>query len=367
MRRIPFTLVVLLTLVTTALAFPASYTLLVLDPGVIPIAIDRVQHRALVQVEVQQPTPHTALILLTEDGVQTILTLPDEVTTAFGQGTAGQLVAGQFHLGPFGSRTHAFGLSEDGTFQNLGTTDGDILFSAASGVNTQGLFAGFGDNPDASQIVALRSDGSGWQILPLLASGPSFGMGINEAGSVVGFDATPTGAAHAVVWPLSGGETDVHPVTTPSRGSLGLAINTAGSVAGQVLLLSGDRGFVRTEGGTVTLCEPATGEQFTSLGALNDADEAVGYSGRFARDENVRQAIRCEQGQAVPLLPLTTGADGWTFQRALGISNDGAILVVGTYQGQARGALLRPVTPAPAPEKPKEPEPRERRRPGQRR
>jgi len=354
-------------LVSGAHAFPAQYTLLALDPGVTPVALDRAQHRALVQVEVQQPTPHTALILLTEDGVQTILTLPAEVTTAFGQGTAGQLVAGQFHLGPFGTRTHAFGLNEDGAFQDLGTTDGDILFSAASGVNTQGLFAGFGDNPDVTQIVALRSDGSGWTILPLLAQGPSFGLGINEAGTIVGWDATPGGDTHAVVWPLSGGETDVHPVTTPSRGSLGFAINTAGSVAGEVLALSGSRGFVRAYDGTVILCEPVTGDQFTSLGALNDADEAVGQSGRFAATGNITQAIRCEQGQAVPLLPLTTGADGWTFQRSVGISNDGAILVVGTYQGQARGALLRPVTPAPAPEKPKEPEPRERRRPGLRR
>ena len=59
----------LLILVSTALAFPASYTLLALDPGVTPIALDRAQHRALVQVEVQQPTPHTALLLITEDGV----------------------------------------------------------------------------------------------------------------------------------------------------------------------------------------------------------------------------------------------------------------------------------------------------------
>lgn len=73
---------------------------------------------------------------------------------------------------------------------------------------------------------------------------------------------------------------------------------------------------------------PLPGEQDTQVYGMNDSGDVVGLScPRNYRVFNDCTAVGWENGKAFSLLSRTQNAEGWRFAKALGVSNDGRILI----------------------------------------
>lgn len=113
------------------------------------------------------------------------------------------------------------------TVQNLGSFLGEV--PTIAGINTAGQVAG---NVSANGSQAVRyTDGAGWQALPGLDQSFSVATGINASGDVVGWRITSLGQFRAFRYRDIDGLKDIDPLPGGSM-TFGFGINDAGDVVG---------------------------------------------------------------------------------------------------------------------------------------
>ena len=120
------------------------------------------------------------------------------------------------------------------TIQDLGRT-ADGFAPVVTGVNARGQVSGYATVDDMGSTRAVRfTDGFGWEYLPGLDQTNSVASGINASGDLVGYHITADGVYRA--YRYSGGVvSDIEPVDGAMY-TFGLAINDRGTVVGMAMM-----------------------------------------------------------------------------------------------------------------------------------
>jgi probable HAF family extracellular repeat protein len=248
-------------------------------------------------------------------------------------GSANGTVVGYAGTGPNGLATHAFVYSQ-GAMRDLGTTGAPTLFSAATSVNTTGIICGYGDAPDAGDVVSLcwTPGTSEPTRAPTLGGSGSYADAVNEAGDVVGDSETATHADHATAWFVGTGVAVDLQGDVVGRFSKAMDVNEARQVVGIVQTPEGTKGYLWQEGGMLPL-PPLDGDTHSSAWAINNLGDIAGDSSTPHPDTSGdvrRRPVLYLNGQPVDLAARVQMIPGCTLETAVGVSDDGHVAVKGT-------------------------------------
>jgi probable HAF family extracellular repeat protein len=212
---------------------------------------------------------------------------------------------------------------------------------------------GYADSADGTTTVpVVWVDGTTILVLPTLGGGRGSVDAVNDLGDAVGTSRTTAGATHCTVWKATGELLDCHSIGTFS---LGLGINNAGQVVGYTLTAEGQRGFVWLPFTGAMLLPPVPGDTHASAYAINEDGDIVGRSylpAPCACTPTHEAAVLWQNGQPVDLLPQVNNGQGWVLSVALGINDAGVIVGQGTFEGTLHAFMLTPVQDAHAQKKP---------------
>ena len=259
-------------------------------------------------------------------------------------------------------------------------------------INNNGQIVGLArNNANVSQAAYWDANGV-IGIGALNGTGNSFAQDINDNGVVAGSSRATTGQ-HAFTWTQAGGFVDYGSQNPNSNSAIAgwNGINNSGKMVGTAyILFSPFKASMGMPGDTQPTIISPPGQFSTGMGlAINDAGVMVGYQnggsgnphaaifngdGTFqdlghlglgeswAEDINnsgvivgramgedgsgnfVQRATVYEGGQMFELLTLAADSTGWTdlFQ-ASGISDNGAIVGAGMFNGEIRAYIMTPV------------------------
>ena len=165
------------------------------------------------------------------------------------------------------------------TVTGLGTLGGS--FSGAFGINDAGQVVGWADTASGAEHAFIYTPGSGITDLGNLGGGYSYANGINDAGQVVGRSYTPGGYEHAFLFTPGSGMTDLG--TFGGGTSEAYSINNLGQVVGyaDTATVGYDHAFLYTPGSGLTDLGTLGGPEGWANG-INDAGQVVGSSGSHA-------------------------------------------------------------------------------------
>lgn len=242
---------------------------------------------------------------------------------ARGVNEAGQVAGTSAEQGSI--RLSAYRWSGSSGMMNLGALD--TWGSTATGIGSSGTVVGYspvGDNYHAF----LWDAANGMRDLGTLAGGFSLAYAINDAGRAVG-----TSDGRAFIWSEGTGMTALEkPVGTSSAAAF--AINNAGVVAGQTSLPNGTNAAIWDEGGTMHVIGKLLPEdQYCYAYGINDAGQAVGYSGHGLYPE-------CGESDQAFLWSAATGLrglgvlPGYLQSHAYDINNHGQVVGYLLYGAQ---------------------------------
>ena len=254
--------------------------------------------------------------------------------------------------------------------QSLGSL-GSNTYTSALAINNLGQITGYAENYSPTMGYTYDVFRSNESTLELLHETPGFAiaMGINDAGTVVGF--AQTGAAiwqgGAVASPFAGYLYDINNAgiatgvnttdgtaitydtqtgltTSIANNSYAVAINSSGVVGGWGYDGTTHRAFLHNAGMTTYF------GSFLGSAAydVDDGGRAVGYT----HDQSGRQTAALWEGGQEYFLSAIAG-DGWVFSHVQGISDDGRYMVANGWNENTGyvGAVLfegeTTVTPEP--------------------
>ena len=217
------------------------------------------------------------------------------------------------------------------------------VYAEARAINDAGMVAGTTSFVGAGSVEGFRSVGSSIVNLPGLTGDRcriSYGVGINQAGTVVGYAASPNscGDNRAVVFPANGG-------AAIDLGTLGgvngeaKAINNFGDIVGSSELSTGqNRATLWNSSGPQNLGTLA-GASFAL--DINDEGIIVGY---YLDSRNQQRACVWIGGSMYDLNTLMgSGSTGWRLLIATGVNAQGQIVGQGrNASGRLRGFVLTP-------------------------
>lgn len=238
---------------------------------------------------------------------------------------------------------HAVSWRSDLTVKKLG--DG-----FAEGVNRSGEVVG----SDGNNAI-LWSGNTTTNLGTLGGSGyQSVAFGINGSGQVVGYAPTNDSfqTQRAFLWTptssngTSGTMRNLDPLGFPGYGSVGMAINASGQVAGssggaspQAFLYSGgtmyDLGTLTSVGGT------------SNARGINASGTVVGYTAGFSSVPDhawvwIPSQPNSTAGRLTDLNSLVPSGAGWVLNQAMGINDAGQIAGTGTINGISHAFVLIP-------------------------
>jgi probable HAF family extracellular repeat protein len=237
---------------------------------------------------------------------------------------------------------HAVTWSSGLSIKKLATGFAEAINGSGEVVGTDGSNAFLWSGTTKTDLRTLG--GSGYQ---------SVAFSINSVGQIVGY--APTNDLDqtqcAFLWTptspngTSGMMQNLDPLGSPGFGSVGMAINASGQVAGsygggpQAFLYSGgtryDLGTIAEVGGT------------SEARGINVSGVVVGFT--FGEAPEVDHAWvwipsqpNGTSGQLTDLNSLIPSGSGWVLNRATGINDAGQIVGTGTINGVSHGFLLTP-------------------------
>jgi hypothetical protein len=264
---------------------------------------------------------------------------------------------------------------------------GFIADSTSTGISQNGWVSGSA-RIDGTWYGYRYQQGPGYQFLAPLATGQSFGMDVNGAGTVIGFS-VENGDTRGTRWNLGGsgaglpgyGERTVGRALNDAGYAVGYAdyngsaratmfnangtlfdlqsflpgaaetstafgINDLGfpTVVGEFSAGGVDRGFVYAGG--VTVVDAPAGYANAMLQGVNNANTAVGRAwnvGQVTYQATVWSATSGNRN----LNDLIAANSGWQLQSAFSINDDGWIVGLGKLNGRESVFLAQPV-PEPA-------------------
>lgn len=206
------------------------------------------------------------------------------------------------------------------TVTDLGVAAGDNQ-SLGGGINGLGQAAGTSSNAanSSSGLATLFKNGQAISLGALAPSDESFGSAISDSGEVADYDylSTRQSASHAAIW-NNGKITDIHSDSLFPYGSDALGVNNAGTVVGYGWPDTADlHAFVYSNGKMVEL-GTFGGSNSLAL-AINNSGQAVGWS---LANSGVTHAFLYSNGEMRDL-GVPSGASSST---AIAISSNGEIL-----------------------------------------
>jgi probable HAF family extracellular repeat protein len=235
---------------------------------------------------------------------------------------------------------HAFLWTSSGGMQDLGSVVGANGNSEAFGIDDHDRVVGNSSTPGNSNGHAVVWTSSTIHDLGTIAGTYSFAYAINSHFQIVGTSSTAT-SLDGFLWTKATGFRDLGQLSN-SNGSVALAINDAGMIAGYDNL-----GFnyvpiavIWTNKGIHQL--PDLGGGNSTATAVNDRCQVVGYS--LLSDSSSHAFIWTNAQGTLDLNKLIPFGSGWSLEVANGTNASGQIVGQGIINGQAHGFLLTPTS-----------------------
>jgi probable HAF family extracellular repeat protein len=263
-------------------------------------------------------------------------TLPGtSASAAFGINDHGQICGISYTDTSLSSQAFVYA---NGYMQNLAPSGS--LESWARSINNRGVIAGFFYPTSYSIPMSVIYDGTRSQsIVP----NSSLALGINDSGQVVGTISANVPTPY--VW--TRGKIQYLPGVSGSSGSIGVAINNLGHVAGRSYIASSAlyRTFLYRNGQTKDLDNNNT--DYSMPYGINASDEVVGFfqpsvdPGDFFHP--TARAFLYIDGQMKDLNAFLPKNSGWLLTAAAAINDVGQIVGTGLYNGSLRAYLLTPM------------------------
>ena len=223
------------------------------------------------------------------------------------------------------------------TIWSKGTASAFGPGSYAQGINDAGQVTGM----SAAGHAYLLTAGVMTDLGTLAGGGWSSGYAINNAGQVVGYGDTASGAFRGFVWSEGSG---MQPLgTLGGSNSYAFAINDAGRIAGSAETPAGYLHAFRITNGSMEDLGTLGGSSSYGYG-INSSGAVVGSS---VTSGGGMHAFVFQDGVMTDLNALLTGASGWVLTAAYGINNAGQIAGAGLLNGVERAFRLDPVRAAP--------------------
>jgi len=288
------------------------------------------------------------------NGMQALGMLGDgNFSYAYGINDSGQ-VAGAAYIDAGGYESRAFTWDSVNGMQSLGTLD-DGSFSEGDAINNNGTIVG-GSDSSTYYYQATNSVGGILQGLEMPAGngGWSQALGVNDAGTAVGYVTYADGTDAAAAWNVGNGQfiysigaellmTD----GTQADFSYANAINEAGWAVGSYGNDWGNLGAFLWLDGAVTSLGKLPGSTYSEAYAVNESGQIVGFSS-FSDDSGFTysdySAFLWENGVLYNLNDhINPGNADWTLYKAQGINNRGYIVGSGLIDGEEHAYLLKPV------------------------
>jgi probable HAF family extracellular repeat protein len=249
---------------------------------------------------------------------------------AYGSNNLGQVV------GVSPSTNHAT-LWKNGQAIDLGTLSAGGS-SVAMGINDNGTVVGYDQEATGTTHAFRWTPSTGMKYLPDLGGGSSQAAHINSHGEIVGWAIDTSNRPRTVFWKSGKIHDLVIPDVDHSKGS---SVNDSGEVIAQMLVSNGTTlGLIITSagGGTIDVLSNFNNNVAT---AINGPGTVVGYD--FNSQGNTRP-FACFNRNAFDLNTLIPplAQKKWVLQVAQGVNDQGQIVGYGTYNGLSAAFLLTP-------------------------
>lgn len=218
----------------------------------------------------------------------------------------------------------AYRWTETGGLVPLGPLSATVE-TRAMGINRSGLVTGFASRlpPDEYSRAAVWGSSGVAQDLGTLGGLWSFGMAINSAGTVAGSSQLANGARHAFAWTAAGGMVDLG--SMGGSGSDARLINEAGQIAGTWSPTASDwpyHGFAWDP--VLGMADTGTlGGDTTGVRAMNASGQLVGFS-ELPPCQNEYCAHAISWTRAGGLVDI--GTLGGNYSDAFGINRHGQVV-----------------------------------------
>jgi probable HAF family extracellular repeat protein len=251
--------------------------------------------------------------------VQQIAGLPgSDGTTVFGINDVGAIVGGSNTA----SAVRAFVSTSGGGTRQLQPLPGDTA-STAFAVNNLGEASGFSSGPGGERAVVWRADGT-VTALPGAAALVMRAYGINELKDAVGAINQGTGS-RAVLWPRGGPPQTLALLPGHVTGEA-LGVNAAGTVVGySANAANARRAALWSAGGGVTSLGTLPGGDFSQAFGINDRGDVVGASSTSVG----HRAFLWTRAAGLQDLNALIAPSPFVLTKAVGINNVGMIVALG--------------------------------------